>query len=303
MKKTKLYYIGSIFALCSLVMGIKWCILRKKIYYTNVPVRFGPAGTPLLHVEIEGKEYCVEVDLGSKFQLTLDREIVNQLNKKPCGTVVSHDMKGRRYETLAYRIKSVQIKDLSFSNVKIDEESKDFVRDTIFWMSPHQNSKGFEHRIGTIGRALLKKRNLLLDFPKSLIFITNDLKRLKKEGYELENLEKISLEVGKRGTILLADTDFGKLRLVIDTGSTTSLLRASFLSKNQSTAGKKYDLPFVVTSKFIIGGKDFGPINLCLIDITPELHEFDGILGMDFLKHHIVYLDYVKKIAYIGKSV
>lgn len=301
MKRKKIYYICNVLLLFILVIGIKG-LLREKAYHINIPIRFGSAGIPLLEVEIQDKKYSIEMDLGSKFQLSLNREIINQLNKKPYGTLVRKDIKGRAYEVSTYRIRSVQIEDISFSNVKIGEENDDFIGNATFWVNPDRDPKDFDRGFGTIGRPLLTKRNLLLDFQRSLFFMTNDQKKLKKEGYELEELEKIPLETGKRGAILLVTTDFGKLRLVIDTGSTASLVRTSFLPREQSIAGKKYDLPFVTTSEFVIGKKDFGPMNLCLMDITPELHEFDGILGMDFLKRHIIYLDYAKKTAYFGKS-
>ena len=65
---------------------------------------------------------------------------------------------------------------------------------------------------------------------------------------------------------------------------------------------EKHGFPIYTTSMFEIGSKNFGSMNLYLFDITPELHEIDGVLGMDFVKNHVIYIDYKDKVLYIGNS-
>ncbi len=291
------FYVFLSVVLIVLISLVIW-FFKEKPYYTNIPIRFTSGSIPLVEIEIQGKEYTVEIDLGSEFQLTLAKKVIDQLYKQSCGTLVSRDMKGRAYKKLAYRIPLVKMNNISFSDVLIDEQSEEFIENNLFWTDPSSNRK-VGNKVGVLGRELIETKNLLLDFKNHKFLITNDVKKLKDDGYNLAEFAKLPFEMTRTGAVLVVDTDMGKVRLSVDTGCTVSLLRASHLPKETPTQDEKYNLPLVTTSQFEIGEKNFGPMDLYLIDIAPQLHEIDGLLGMDFLKKHIVYLDHAKKIAYI----
>jgi hypothetical protein len=295
-RKKYLASIGAVLLVIT-ITGFAWNSTRINTYYVQIPTRFSTQYLPLISVKIQNNDYLLEVDLGSKYQVTLNRHIINQLDKKNSGTLISRDAMGNSYERAAYLVPLVKIGDLSFSDVIVDEQSDDFIANTTFGASATKDD--FENRLGYIGRALLAKRNLLLDFHNSRMFISNDIKRLKSAGYHLENFTQCAFEMGKAGIVLPMDTDMGKIRFCLDTGCTASFIRASFVS-HQVPDGKKYGLPFIRTSKFEIGGRDFGAMNLHLLNMTPELSEFDALLGMDFLKNHVVYIDHRDQVVYIG---
>jgi hypothetical protein len=69
--------------------------------------------------------------------------------------------------------------------------------------------------------------------------------------------------------------------------------------QDQECATDERGFSFFNTRKFSIGNNDFGSKNLFLYDIVPELQEIDGLLGMDFLKNHVVYIDYKSRTVYI----
>jgi hypothetical protein len=302
MRKRRLAYVGSTLLILT-IAGFAWNSISTKTYYTQIPTKLSMHNTPLIAVKIQDNEYFLEVDLGSKHQLTLNRRIVNQLDKKNSGTVIARDMMGISYEKAAYLVPLVKIGDLSFSDVIVDEQSDDFMFNNTFGKGANTSKDDFkddfENRLGSIGRALLVKRNLLLDFHNSIMFISNDREQLKRVGYDLEDFTQCAFEMGRTGIVLPTDTEMGKMRFSLDTGCSVSFIRASFISHHVPN-GKKYGLPFVRTSKFEIGGRDFGNMNLYLQDITPELSEIDALLGMDFLKNHIVYIDHRDQVVYIG---
>ncbi len=252
-------------------------------------------------VEVQNKSYFLEMDLGSKFQLVLDKHILSKLNKKISETLSGRDFRGHSYETKGYSIPLIKMGNISFTDVLVKEENDDFVKNTTCWVDPNTSHLP-SNRIGSIGRALLERRNLLLDFYNSTVFISNDVKKLHVDGYNLEEFDRCSFEMGRTGIIVVANTDMGKIRLSLDTGATTSCIRPSFLP-NLISEKKKCGLPCVTTSKFEIGGTDFGNVDLCFLDITPELSEIDGILGMNFLDNHVVYIDYENKVLYVKKAV
>jgi hypothetical protein len=51
-----------------------------------------------------------------------------------------------------------------------------------------------------------------------------------------------------------------------------------------------------------MGNTNFGPMDLYSFDICEEMTDGEGLLGMDFLKKHRIYLDFDKKLAYIEKN-
>ncbi len=260
----------------------------------------GSADTPLTKVEIQGREFLLEIDSGSKFQLTLDKNMLDTLEKIPCGVLQGRDAKGNVYNSPAYLIKKIKIGDHVFNHVIVEEVNDNYVANTTLFKKDNVK-KVANKKVGTIGRALLEKMNLFFDFQNFVILECSDVMDLKRAGYELENLVAVPFEVGRTGAILTVDTDFGKMRLSIDTGSTISLIRSSLL-ESKKPKHQEYGLPYLNTSKFKIGSKDFGNMNLYIYDITTELHEIDGLLGMDFLTTHVFYINHQDKIVYIGNN-
>lgn len=267
--------------LCILVVCALYYCLRQSNEYTRLFVSFDSLQTPSVEVEVEGKKLPLVINLGSKFPLTLNQETLAKITKKAHGTVKAKDLEGNAYEAPAYIIPRIQLGNLTFTDVLVKEDS---------------NSE----RIGVIGRPLLEKSNLLLDFPNATLVVCNNTDRLRDSGYFLEDMARVPIEAGRTGPLLQAETDMGPLRLVLGTTSTLSLVRTSLLEASKCKKDSFGKLNFT-SSKLVIGNKDFGGKTFHLYHISPELHEMDGSLGMDFLKRHAVYLDFHNKIAYISE--
>ncbi|MCB9093328.1 MAG: hypothetical protein H6620_12305 [Halobacteriovoraceae bacterium] len=100
-------------------------------------------------------------------------------------------------------------------------------------------------------------------------------------------------------------TDFGMLRLWLDTGCTMSLVKPSRFPKTRKVSGKaRFGLPIFSSIDFTMNGHQMGPIEMLFFDIGDDglLSEIDGILGVDFLKKYVVYLDFENSIAYLAES-
>ena len=88
---------------------------------------------------------------------------------------------------------------------------------------------------------------------------------------------------------------------MLDTGCTRSLLKPSVIEGLESTEWNP-GLFSWHSSKFSFGGQGFGSLDFLLVEMAPIFSKIDGMIGMDFLKEHVVYIDFQKKRAYIGKS-
>jgi len=154
-------------------------------------------------------------------------------------------------------------------------------------------------RLGSIDTS--DKKNLLLDFGHSRIFVSNDMNKLKHAGYPVSSWEKIPFEVIPVGIVLHINTDLGLKRFAIDTRSTLNLIRPSYL-KDKKRRKDKAGLPYFTSFTFMVGKKDFGRTKLHLYDTAQEPEEIDGLLGEPFLKKHAIYLDFEKQLVYVAKK-
>lgn len=296
--KIKLIVYSLLFFIC--LSGGAFFIFFKKPCI-RLPISLGPESIPSTLVDIQGKKYPLEIDFGSKFQLTLTREILKGIEKIPYGNLQGRDAKGLVYESPAYIIPKIKIGDHVFEDVIVKEVNEAYVVNTTLYSENNVKSEILKNKYGVIGRALLEKMNLLIDFPNLVLIEYDDISELRKNGYSEDDLIKIPFEIGRTGPIITVDTDFGKARLSFDTGSTGSLIRYSF-AKEVEYKNDSHGLHYVISSRFVIENKNFGNVNLYLYDISPELNEIDGVLGMDFLVKHVLYIDYRNKFIYIGEA-
>lgn len=265
----------------------------------SIPIVFGPANVPLAQTNIQGKTYLLEVDLGSKFPLTLRRDVLKGLKKDICGNLDGRDVMGNFYTSPAYKLEKINIQGLEFKDVQTKEVHDDYVINTTLITEKLSESEILSENVGVIGRPLMEQRNLFLDFSHSRMIVCDEISDIRKWGFFLKDFVSFPFDIGRTGIIVVVDTDLGSLRLSLDTGSTLSLIRADEIESSLELS-EEFALPYVTTEKFVMGGQDFGSMPLYFFDITEELYEIDGLLGMDFLKDHPIYIDYKNRLIFIA---
>jgi hypothetical protein len=261
-------------------VGIR-CV--SKVQYARMFVTFGPTNVPCTEVNIQGKSYSVLVNLGSIVPLTLNKDVLSSIKKKPFGTMQFLNLNGNKIEYPTFVIPEIKIGDLTFTDVIVAERNEEWITG---------------ERAGEIGMPLLKKNNLMLDLPHSTIIACNSEDKLKKMGYILKDMTQVPFEMVERagGVIVHVSTDVGIVKLALCTGSTLSLIRSTLVKENETQRdeqGTKF-----VSSTFVIGGKNWGYKELYLQDFPSNMQEVNGFIGMDFLDEHIVYIDFKNKTVY-----
>ncbi len=281
---------------CVAFAALFFFLLYPPSYDTSVPVVFNSANIPLIKVDIEGGSDFFSLDLGSRFPLSIGEKLFHAKKRDTLKPQILKDLKGRVYHAPRCLIPEIKIGNLIFKKVIAHEEQEKFKKNTSQLLQP---GTATYRAGGRIGRPLLEQRNLFLDFSHNRLIFCDNLTKLIETNRCPKELSKVFLKLG-RGIIFEVETDFGNKNLGLDTGCTLTYLREDL--SWQAKEKDEYGLSFSLSSKFKIGGKEFGSHRLYPYEITPELTEIDGCLGMDFLKNHVVYLDFSKKIAYIGKS-
>jgi hypothetical protein len=283
-----------LFSIAAIILYQHWFVRAS---FVQVPVSFSFANTPLIDVSIDGKVHVLELDLGSKFFLTLDRESLASIDKEPAGTVQWRDVKGNPHESPSYNIPEIAIDELQWKNIVARETTSASKAAALLWSDKKQVT--WKQEVGKIGRPLLERTNICLNFPKQCIVFSDSLHTIQEEGIFPNVVTRVPFHLIRGTMVIEIGTDFGKFHFAIDSGATVSLVKTSVL-ENPMLKKDERGMHFVSTGSFILGGKNFGIFNLYPFQLGAGIQEIDGILGMDFLKNQVLYIDYPNKIFYIG---
>ena len=295
MKKKGLFLVVLCVAAVLLLRGVPWFQDDS----LDLPIQFINSNQlPCTSIEIEGNSYSVEIDLGTRMAVSLHKNILENMQKEPDGNSRRMDIRGNKYETPIYLIPNIRVGKQLLKKIQTREESLDFFVNCSIGVDAQTDIQN----AGRIGREFFRDKNIFMDLNNCIFIACNGPKNLKKRNYKIDNLIPIPFRSTSGGIFLDVETDMGVQRFVLDTGSTLSVIRASDYKEGVPIRQCR-GLPVIETSKFVMNGIDFGRRDLCLVDISPAFDDMDGLLGMDFLKEYIVYLDFGKKMAYIGKSV
>lgn len=243
------------------------------------------------------------IDLGASIQLSLRADLLEEIDKELVGDVESIGIKGNHFKAPLYKIEEAKIRNMRIHPVGIREENLKFVTEetTIYTDSPETLAERDSLRQGRIGMNVLSHSNLFLDFYRERMFACSDLYDRKREGYNLQSFTKIPFEFQNDQVLFKVETDLGPYTFFLDTGCTVTILKSSLVNPADQQ-NRQSGLPFYHSSKFILGEKDFGSRDLSLFEIASAFKGIDGILGMDFLKNHVVYLDFAKKEIWICEA-
>ena len=265
-------------------------------YYFVIPIEFLNAyQIPCTSVEIEGNRYQVEIDLGAKTALSLRIDVLEKLKKDPCGTSRRIDFRGNQYETSLYLIPEVKVGGLLLKKIKAKEESIHFATKASVLIEANE-----PFNAGRIGRDFFLGKNIGMDFGHCTLVACSQLKDLRTAGYAIHKWRACPFKSTADGIVLEFETDMGKRKFVLDTGATVSVFK--WQEGQGHSIKQRNGMEIIETSKFAIDGIDLGHRVLYLLEMAQEFKEIDGLLGMDFLKEYLLYLDFTKETAYIGKS-
>ena len=296
-------FVAAVIGVCGIAAFAYWRKVNPTLE-APIPVVWTASATPAVQAMIEGKPCFLILSSASKFFLSLDEDGVELLtDKTPCGRALWRDPKGNTYESPSFRVKKVEVGSLEFLDVIAQGIYKKDSQNTILWESPNYKKEDWPETSGSLGRPLLAKTNLLLDLGHDRIIATNCKTSLKKYGFNLDLMKKIPLEPDARGIVVKINTGIGPLRLDINTAATASVVRSSLVMASDYATKLRKDqngLSYFTTDLAV----DSTPIGrqeeILLLEISDEMTWMDGYLGVDFLKHHVVYIDYQNMTVYIS---
>lgn len=281
------------FVLCA------WFFTHKKPdYYEELTLKLTDSEIPYIGVSIEGDQYSMVIDLGSRFEMDIKSDVLKNLSKLRLGTEKWRNFRGNEFTRPSYILPKIEIGSLVFNNPSAVETLLLEVDDCIIWRDPNEEKK-YQKTVGSLGRKFFKSLNLLFDVQRSKMIATNNLNKLKNNGYDLKTYLKTPFELHSKGIILQVNTDVGVLRLLLDTGATSTFIHDKLYPLNMERVFDCRGLPTLNSQLFSISGRDFGEKKLYFLAMTDEIQEFDGALGMDFIKEHVMYIDFFETEIYL----
>ena len=294
----KKYQLLTFVSYVSILVGILWHFSTSDSI-SSIPVSWNAADMPLVPLVIEGERYYVLFNFGSSFDLTLNKEVLDSIaDKQFAGSAWPTDLNGETKEVPSYAISKSLLGSLPLANI-VAIQTDEIAKHIITYRKNSDNVRCEPKISGNIGRGVLQRTNWLLDFAHSTVIPCNSQKQLEERGYCLGTMNRVPFEILKHGEVaVMATTCTGPLKLQLMTGTSLSLIQKSLIQESDCQCDT-YGLSKFHSKKFVLGEKDFGEQSFFPFNLPQGFAETDGFLGMDFLRAHIVYVDYSSKSLYI----
>jgi hypothetical protein len=264
--------------------------LKNGPYFYPIQIsKYTNAKLPCIEIRINETTVSATLDLGFRGQFSFLPSFLEQIqNKEYVGSEKRHGIQGGEYEENLYEIPSIEIGPVKFSSPIAYEHSEKFNLDAIIKNDDEGSSL---HEPGRVGWKLFGNTNLLLDLGNEKIAFCDSIETLKKEGYPAETFAKSPLLLERGLVEFKAEVDGCSLRCVLDTGATCNVI-------NTDEENCKFDEESKTNfASFKIGRTEFGPISFYRFPIKIPIH-IPAILGMEFFKTHLVFLDFFDNCVY-----
>ncbi len=231
---------------------------------------------PVVTATIDGTDVPLQFDSGSPATVSLTQAVISRIHAIPTGEISRGvDAKGNVIEFPRFKIHRIQIGAAVFDDVVGELDVHD-----ASYQATQVGQQGF------LGTALLKGYKVVLDYrQRRMILIPPGFATDRSGGCTGSVVAFAPQWHGEPATEV--DIDLGRLVVWWDTGSPTSVLSTRFVREAHRQASDDT----LLSKRLVIGGTDFGPLQLEVADLVlpPGV---DGFIGYNFFAKHVVCLDF-----------
>lgn len=262
----------------------------------TIQLEYNSGDLPMIPVSIDNHKLWCILDTGSNFPVNLKTNTLEMLQKTKLGCHYFSDYLQRGYQSTLYYLPTIQIGDCDFRDIFACDWNPEFETNTTLWnLQPAHDNK----EVGFLGRTFLRRTRIYYDFSHSQVVVFKTLHQLKKKNINLKVMQQIPFSYTHTGIILSCPSEMGELRLLLDTGSTMSILNKKFVQANDRHFHERCNYQYCLLQCLKIGKMEVDPLQFYLADL-PENSPIDGILGMNYLKQHALYIDYENEVIYLN---
>lgn len=233
---------------------------------------------PVTEITVGGKSIQAIVDTGGG-AIALSEEVIRGSG----GTRLKDDREwvdalGKEYRVPQFNVPKIGIGGRTFQNVSVilaaGKEG-----------SPVPN---------TIGGQFLSHYIAVVDYAGLSITLWPNSSKALAGSYcdgnpiPMEKAEQPDLAIG------LFASPSGPLKLLLDTGATYSMLPNTLATRRGLATTRKGDTPFYGPVELSVGKRIFAPVEFVILPLQLP-RDFDGMLGANFFKNHVVCLNYQRR--------
>ncbi len=271
---------------------------RAGVDYTVLPLAFDTKyGFPSVSVTIQGHAIPLAFDLGgSRLQLAVSVAVLSGLN-----------IRFKHIDHVAHGVDARGVRSSYEEFILPEIKLGDFILNDIKGIEYHPWGGEGAPKNGIVGFDLIAQFNVIIDFSNSVVILVRG--HDYPPGYDVGSWPKVPFIVS--GHMITAANVNGKdISLIWDTGTPVSSIKLQTIISGDVKKCSKIVLfkvaagpdtcKEITANEFIMADHNFGPM-IFYTRSMPGL-PVDGMIGDDFFKTHIVYLDFVDKTVAITNA-
>ncbi|VEA62743.1 Uncharacterised protein [Serratia plymuthica] len=261
-------------------------------------LRYDERGLPLIDVRIDNRLHTLMLDTGSGegmhlYKHDLDNLVANSvLQATEQAPRRLMDVSGGENKVSVWKISRLFISNIPFDNV----EAVSF--------KPWGLSMGGDVPVNEVmGLGLFRERRVMMDFKNDRLQILSNLPS------DIKKWSSYPIEQTASGLRVTASAGDAPLHLIVDTAASHSLLFSDRLPSGLLFSGcrdiepEASNLDCRVTKIALTDreGKTRNDLAIVTPGATPQELDFDGLLGMKFMRGHRVIIDMPERLLYISR--
>ncbi|MCW2480887.1 hypothetical protein [Candidatus Symbiopectobacterium sp. NZEC135] len=283
---------------------LSWLLLLfSSISMASIPtdswrLRYDERGLPLIDVQIVNRLHTLMLDTGSGESIHLHKYDLDKLIAHPSLNATQQaprrliDVSGGENKVSAWKFNRLLISNISFYDVEVVS------------FKPWGLSIGGGQPVNEVlGLGLFHNRRVLMDFKHDRLQMLDHLPS------DMGNWSSYPIEKTASGLRITAAVRNTPLRLIVDTGASHSLLFSDRLPAGTLFSGCRVIEPEASNldcrvSKIIFtddAGKFRDDLAIVTNGKTPPEVDFDGLLGMKFMRGHKVIIDMPERMLHISR--
>ena len=265
--------------------------IKSGHHFCVLDVQYSQAQLPFIAAEILQKKHWLLFDSGSISPLSLNQNVLEKFSIDSEGEEFSINLFGEKFPTKYYCVPLMKLGGIRLKKIRTQMENPAFFSSTVLQRSRHDDLTLDPVRSGSLGIPIIKGIGTFLDFPSSRVGFC-DPKLMPKIHFE----KRIGVPIIPlaHGIGIEIATELGTFKMLIDTGSTYSVLHPSCIKEikksEENRRLKKHFFEAVHLGSFRIR-----KFSVLLLEYDLGSFDIDGVLGMDFLRKFQLIIDYQRQ--------
>ncbi|WP_410015789.1 hypothetical protein [Sodalis sp. C49] len=261
-------------------------------------LRYDKRGLPMVDVQIADRYHTLTLDTGSGEGIHINQYDLEKLIANPSLEVIHQaplrikDITGSENQVNAWKIKKLRISNIIFNNVLAVS------------FKPWGFSMGDKSPVNEVmGLGIFQECSFLMDFKN------HRLQMLEKLPSDLSKWSSYPIERTESGLRIRAYVGEKPLYLIVDTGASHSFLFSDNLPSETRFFGCNAIEPKAANADCRVAkitlrdkkGKERDDLAIVTTSVTSKELDFDGLLGMGFMRGHQVIVDMSGRMLYISR--